>query len=184
MSDLTPIIGNNLAQLRRQKGLSLDKLADLSGVSKAMIGQIERGESNPTVNTLWRIASGLHVSFGKLIAENKPAAQLVRMSELKPVADADDGMTLMPVFSFDQNKGFEIFTVSLLPHCTHLSDPHVKGSEEYLLLTEGDLELVVGSEAYMLKQGDAIRYQADQPHNYYNSTDNIARFQIIIYYPQ
>lgn len=183
MSDLTPIIGNNLAELRRQKGLSLDKLADLSGVSKAMIGQIERGESNPTVNTLWKIASGLHVSFGKLISESKPVAELVRLSQLKPLKDDDDGMVLLPLFSFDQDKSFEIFTVSLSPQCTHLSDAHVKGSEEYLLLSEGDLELVIGSETYRLTKGDAIRYQADKPHIYRNSTDTIVRFQNIIYYP-
>ena len=182
MSDLTPIIGNNLAQLRRQKGLSLDKLSDLSGVSKAMIGQIERGESNPTVNTLWKIASGLHVSFGKLIADNKPVAEVVRMSQLKPLKDDNDGMILLPLFSFDQNKGFEIFSVSLSPNCTHLSDPHVEGSEEYLLLSAGSLELVTGSETYHLNQGDAIRFQADKPHIYRNITDQMLHFQIIIYY--
>jgi len=183
VSDLTPIIGNNLAQLRRQKELSLDKLADLSGVSKAMIGQIERGESNPTVNTLWKIASGLHVSFGKLIAESKPEVELVRMSQLKPLKDDDDGTALLPLFSFDQDKGFEIFSVSLSPQCTHLSDPHVKGAEEYVLLSEGNLELMVGLETYSLTQGDAIRYQADKAHTYRNLTDKIVRFQNIIYYP-
>lgn len=183
MSDLTPVIGGNIAHLRHQKGLSLDKLAVLSGVSKAMIGQIERGESNPTVNTLWKIASGLHVPFGQLIAENKPIAELVRISQLKPLKDDDDGMVLLPLFSFDQDKGFEIFTVSLSPQCTHLSDPHVKDSEEYLLLSEGNLELIVGLETYSLTQGDAIRYQADKPHTYRNLTDTIVRFQNIIYYP-
>lgn len=182
MNDLTPIIGSNLAQLRRQKGLTLDKLADLSGVSKAMIGQIERGESNPTVNTLWKIAAGLHVAFGKLIDARKPMAELVRLSELSPIKDDEDGMSLFLLFSFDQDKRFEIFSVSLAPQCTHLSDPHEAGSDEYTLLTEGTLEITVGPEIHRLTQGDAIRFQADKPHTYRNPTDNIARFQSILYY--
>lgn len=68
MNDLTAIIANNLAEIRHQRKLSLDKLSELSGVSKALLGQIERSESNPTVNTLWKIASGLQIPFNRLIA--------------------------------------------------------------------------------------------------------------------
>ena len=129
MTDLTPIIGNNLYQLRRQKSLSLDKLAELSGVSKAMIGQIERGESNPTVNTLWKIAAGLRVPFGKLIDTGKPTAEVVRFDELDPIKDDDNGTTLYMLFSANQENRFEIFSVILSPHCTHKADPHEEGSE-------------------------------------------------------
>ena len=182
MDDLTPIIGNNLAQLRRQRGLSLDKLADLSNVSKAMIGQIERGESNPTVNTLWKIAAGLRVPFGKLIDTGKPTTKLVYLNELDPIKDDENGMTLFLIFSFDQDKPFEIFTVELAPQYTHLSDPHEARSEEYLLLTEGALEITIENETHRLNAGDAIRFQADRPHTYRNPGDRVARFQNIIYY--
>lgn len=182
MTDLTPVIGSNLAQLRRQKGLTLDRLAELSGVSKTMIGQIERGESNPTVNTLWRIAAGLHVSFGKLIDTGRPATELVRFNELEPIRDDEDGMTLYHLFSFEQDKRFEIFSVILAPHSTHQSDPHEEGSEEYLLLNEGALEVTIGSETLSLASGDAARFEADKLHIYTNPTEQIVRFQNIIYY--
>lgn len=182
MSDLTSVIGYNLARIRKKKGLSLDKLAESSGVSKAMIGQIERGESNPTVNTLWRIATGLHVSFSELLTEEKSAVELVRFSELHAFSDSD-GITVYPLFAFDQDKRIEIFTITLAPNCCHLSDPHDEGSEEYLIISEGTLELVVGAENYKLGPGDAVRYRADKPHIYRNDTDEVVRFHNIIYYP-
>ena len=182
MTDLTPIIGNNLNQLRRQKALSLDKLAELSGVSKAMIGQIERGESNPTVNTLWKIAAGLRVPFGKLIDTGKPTAEIVRMADLEPIQDDDHGTTLYMLFSENQEKRFELFSVVLSPHGVHHADPHEEGSEEYLVLTDGNLDVAVGSETYSLNQGDAIRFQADRPHSYRNTTDREVRFQTILSY--
>lgn len=181
MYDLTPIIGENLAKLRRKKRLSLDKLSELSGISKAMIGQIERGESNPTVNTLWKIASGLRVSFGKLIDTNQPATELVRLNDITPIIDTD-GMTLVPLFSFDNDKGFEIFSVTMAPHSVHEAAGHVGGSEEYVLSFEGNLEVTMETETYTLAAGDAIRFKADQTHTYRNLSDKIVKFQTIIYY--
>ena len=60
-------IAKNLLKIRKEKGLSLEKTAELTGVSKAMLGQIERNESNPTVSTLWKIAKGLKISFSSLL---------------------------------------------------------------------------------------------------------------------
>ena len=71
MQNQTQTISKNLAKLRLQNRLSLDKLSERSGVSKAMLSQIERGESNPTVNTLWKIATGLRVSFYDLLQEDR-----------------------------------------------------------------------------------------------------------------
>ena len=64
---LNEIIAMNLKRLRAERGLSLGKLSELSGVSKVMLSQIEKGESSPTINTLWKIANGLQVSYTKLI---------------------------------------------------------------------------------------------------------------------
>jgi len=182
LDDLNAVISTNLAQLRRQKGLTLDKLADLSGVSKAMIGQIERSESNPTVNTLWKIASGLRVPFGKLIATNKLSTELVKMNQLEPISD-EDGMRLYTLFSGTKDNSFEIFSVTLAPHCVHSSDAHADDSEEYVLLTQGNLELVVDTEIYQLTAGDSIHFQCDRLHTYRNTTNQMACFQIIIYHP-
>ena len=79
--NLNEIIAVNLKRLRAERGFSLGKLSELSGVSKVMLSQIEKGESNPTINTLWKIAGGLQVSYTKLIDEQIDAPLLIRKEE-------------------------------------------------------------------------------------------------------
>ena len=67
-----PVVGANLRRLRNQRGLSLERLAQISGVSRAMLGQIELGQSAPTINVLWKIASALEVPFSALISRAGP----------------------------------------------------------------------------------------------------------------
>lgn len=62
METLNSIIGNKLKEIRNKRNLSLYDVSELTGVSKAMLGQIERGQSNPTISTLWKIATGI-ISF-------------------------------------------------------------------------------------------------------------------------
>ncbi len=65
--NLNDIISANLKKLRTDRNLSLGQLSELSGVSKVMLSQIDKGESNPTINTIWKIANGLQVTYTKLI---------------------------------------------------------------------------------------------------------------------
>src|SRR3954469_11741930 len=79
--DLTPVVGENLRRLRAQRGLSLEKLAQQSGVSRAMLGQIELGQSAPTINVLWKVASGLGVTFSALLTSQQRSGPLVLRAE-------------------------------------------------------------------------------------------------------
>jgi DNA-binding XRE family transcriptional regulator len=76
-TDLAPIVGSNLRRLRTRRGLSLEKLSQLSGVSRAMLGQIELGQSAPTINVLWKIARALEVTFSALISSRTQSGVLV-----------------------------------------------------------------------------------------------------------
>lgn len=57
MDNLIDIIGSNLANIRKERGLSLDQFANLTGVSKSMLSQIENGQKTPTVTVMWKIAN-------------------------------------------------------------------------------------------------------------------------------
>jgi transcriptional regulator with XRE-family HTH domain len=184
MESLSAVIGANLAEIRRKRGLSLDKVAELSGVSKAMVGQIERGESNPTVATLWKVALGLRISFSELITEKRTQVEVVHCDDIPPVVDDAAGVRIFPVFPFERDRHFEIFFVILDPSASHASDPHASHSEEYILLIEGAIEVTIGGDAYRLKAGDAIRCRADKPHFYRNLADRPVRFLNIVYYGQ
>ncbi|MEY8001976.1 helix-turn-helix domain-containing protein [Clostridium sp. Mt-5] len=182
MKDFNFIIGKNLNNIRKQKNLSLDKVALLTGVSKAMLAQIERGNSSPTVTTLWKIATGLNVSFSYFMEEKFSEVIYVTYNDIKPIIESDKKMRVYPLFPYDNKRRFEIFTIELQPRCNHESPPHNDGLEEYIIVNRGELEMIIGQDVYKLKCGDAIRYLANKPHCYRNTTNNTVSFQNIIYY--
>ena len=74
--DILTLLPARLKEARRAKGLSLEAVANLSGVSRSMVSQIERGESSPTISTLWNLTRALQVDFAGLLEENSAAAQI------------------------------------------------------------------------------------------------------------
>src|SRR5204862_7549168 len=89
-TDLAPVVGGNLRRLRTRRGLSLERLAQISGVSRAMLGQIELGQSAPTINALWKIARALEVTFAALMsARTQSSALVLRSAEAKILTSKD-----------------------------------------------------------------------------------------------
>lgn len=182
MKNLNLIIGNKLKDIRNKRNLSLDEVNKLTGVSKAMLGQIERGQSNPTVSTLWKIATGLKVSFSLFIDENQDDLKVICQNDIDPIIEDNNRMKLYPIFPFDANKGFEIFTIELEPGCNHISTPHNDDVEEYIIVTEGQIEININDKKFILQKGNSIRFMANKPHAYKNINQNKSVFQNIILY--
>jgi transcriptional regulator with XRE-family HTH domain len=182
MKDLNLIIGNKLKDIRNKRNLSLDEVARLTGVSKAMLGQIERGKSNPTVSTLWKIATGLKISFSLFIDEDQEDLKVIDQKDISPIIEDNNRMKLYPIFPFDANKGFEIFTIELEPGCNHISTPHNEGVEEYIIVTEGQIEININSKKFILEKGNSMRFMANSPHSYKNINQGRSVFQNIILY--
>ena len=95
--DMNLVIAANLKALRAAKQLSLGEAAERTGVSKSMLGQIERGESSPTISTLWKIATGLQVSFTSLMEQPEPQTQLIREADMQPLTGDEGRFLLYPV---------------------------------------------------------------------------------------
>jgi len=140
MKDFDLIIGKNLNNIRKQKNLSLDKVAKLTGVSKGMLAQIEKGISNPTITTLWKIATGLNTSFSYFMEEKCREILYVSYDDIKPIIDLDEKMRAYPLFPYDNSRKFEVFTIELEPGCNHQSLPHNEGTEESIIVTDGEME--------------------------------------------
>lgn len=182
MDSLNFLIGKKLKEIRNSRNLSLDEVSKLTNVSKAMLGQIERGQSNPTVSTLWKIATGLKVSFSIFIEENKDELMIVNKANIMPIIESDKKMRLYPIFPFDVNKGLEIFTIELESGCHHISTPHSDSVEEYIIVTEGQIVMNISGNDYILDKGKSIKFMANKPHEYKNITSNKSVFQNIIIY--
>ena len=90
MNSMNLIVARNIKRLREEKKLSMDELAKLSGVSKSMLAQVERGEGNPTLSTLWKLSNGMKVPFNALTVSPKASYEVVRTAEMQPILE-DDG---------------------------------------------------------------------------------------------
>lgn len=183
MEEIHIKIGKKLNKIRKNKGLSLDKVSEMTGVSKSMLGQIERGESIPTVTTLWKIATGLHLSFSTFVEEEQASVTIVSLENVKPVFGEDSSYRVYSMFPFDPQKKFEMYTIELDPGVSHLSLPHQDGVEEYIVVAKGTLEIVLNQQLYTVSEGNAIRFSAETNHTYRNRTEQLVRANLIIYYP-
>jgi transcriptional regulator with XRE-family HTH domain len=166
-SDLTPVVGANLRRLRGQRGLSLEKLSKASGVSRAMLGQIELGQSAPTINVLWKISSALGVPFSGLIsARQEGGLQVMRADAAKLLTSHDGAFSSRALFPFDSPRRVEFYQLTLRPGAVEKADPHNPGTVENLVVAQGSVEIEAGGKREVLGPGDAIVFEADVPHVY------------------
>ncbi|MDD3570215.1 MAG: XRE family transcriptional regulator [Lachnospiraceae bacterium] len=180
--DLNQMIAVNLKQLRRAKGFTLDDVAEATGVSKSMLGQIERGECGPSVATLWKICTGLRIPFTSLMTEESRTVDIVDNKETEPLTNEKDGFRLYPIFPAGLERQFEILYIEMDADTISSSSPHEKGTEEFVMVYEGVLEVCVGDKTYSVPEGHSIHYKADQPHSYANNGDNMVRTCMVIKY--
>lgn len=182
-ADLTPIVGANLRRLRVKRGLSLERLAKASGVSRAMLGQIELGHSTPTINVVWKIARALDVSFATLISERSATSTaLVPGDRAKLLTSRDGSFTSRALFPFDQPRNVEFYELNLAPHSVEAADPHPQGTTENLVVTSGKLELTVAAARHQLATGDAIFFEADVSHAYRNPGSSVLTMYLVMNY--
>jgi transcriptional regulator with XRE-family HTH domain len=182
-ADLTPIVGANLRRLRVKRGLSLERMAKASGVSRAMLGQIELGHSTPTINVVWKIARALDVSFSTLITESAVSrTALVLRERAKLLTSQDGSFTSRALFPFDQPRNVEFYELTLAPLSLEEADPHPAGTTENLVVTSGLLELTVDKTKHQLRQGDAIFFEADVAHSYRNAGSQTLTMYLVMSY--
>ena len=177
-------IGAQLKRVRQKAGWSLTKAAQETGVSKAMLGQIERSESSPTVSTLWKIATGfqkpLSVFVNGLLVENSDGKI---QKSFNSFSSHKHDLEAKLLFPFDPRFGFEMFLIKLKPEQTHLSEAHDKGVFEHVLVISGEMEVKIKGHWKKLSEGDVLRFSANQAHGYRNSNKKVtALFHNLIFY--
>lgn len=183
--DLAPTVGKNLRRLRTERGLSLEKLARASGVSRAMLGQMELGQSAPTINVLWKIARSLGVPFSALISSPQtPAVKVLRERDAKRLLSADGSFSSRALFPFDQPRRVELYELRLQVNGVEQAEAHAAGTLENLVVSKGTVEIVTAGETHRLSAGDAILFEADSPHEYRNAGNGEAVLYLVMTYAE
>jgi transcriptional regulator with XRE-family HTH domain len=184
VADLPLIVCRNLHRLRVRQGHSLERLAKQSGVSRAMLGQIETGKSVPMIGLLWKIATALGVPFANLIAAEDARGTLVLHRASAKLLSSNQGQfTLRALFPFESERQVEFYELRLAPLHRERADAHAPGTRENLVVARGTVEITSGSSRPVtLSEGDAILFEADVPHSYRNlGTEEAVLFLVMTY---
>lgn len=180
--DISLIIGENLRRLRLERNLSLGQLSALSGVSKVMLSQIEKGTSNPSVNTVWKIADALQLPYTALLERSVEGGTVVSAADI-PVQALDAGQgTLRCYYHHTQERSFELFQMTVAAGGSYVSEGHGERTDEYTLVTEGELRITLDDGGHTLRAGDAISFHSNRQHCYQNTGGGELKLLIINYY--
>ncbi len=183
MDTMNQIIAKNIKRLREEHKLSMEELARLSGVSKSMLAQIERGEGNPTISTLWKISNGMGVPFDALTVRPKNPYEIVKTAELQPLLEDDGRVKNYALFPDDENRRFAVYYLELDKGSYWASEPHLRGTTEFITLFAGSIEICTGGQRLAVEKGESIRFKADTAHSYRNTGDETAVLHMILFNP-
>ena len=143
-----------------------------------MLGQIELGQSTPTINIVWKIARALGLPFSALIAAPSAVpAKVLRAKKARILRSADGAFSSRALFPFDGRRTVEFYELRLAPQAVERAEAHAPGTVENLIVSSGSLEMVVGGDRHQLGAGDAIQFEADTAHEY----RNLGRTEAVLY---
>jgi transcriptional regulator with XRE-family HTH domain len=181
--EINQIIAENQKRLRTERNLSLGQLSAICDVSKVMLSQIEKGETNPTINTLWKIANGLKVPYTALLEQQAHDTSIVKKSEIAAQTGEDNHYRIYCYYPNTPHRNFELFQIELDAGHSYTSIGHSEKSQEYIMVLEGELSLTVNDKSYMLSPDDTINFIASAKHTYVSVGTEPLKAVIINFYP-
>lgn len=184
MTDEAPPLGPHIQQIRKRRRLTLEQLATLSGVSRSMLSQIERGQANPTFATLWNLTRSLNIDISELVggqtSNRSPTIDVVG-GHFVPEIRSEDGLCTLRILSPAQSAGrTEWYEILLEPGGALVSEPHARGAMEHVTVIDGELEVTSGDTQARVPATGVARYAADVSHALRNTADSVTRAFLVV----
>ncbi len=182
-SDINHQIATRVRQLRAERAMSLEALAERSGVSRSMISLIERGESSPTAVLLEKLAAGLDTTLATLFEPaSAPADPVARHGDQPVWRDPESGYVRRNVSPAGQQTPMQIVEVMFPPDAHVIYDSGGRQPTIYhqVWVLEGAIEVTVGDARHDLATGDCLAFVLDRPTAYRNRTRAPARYAVVI----
>jgi transcriptional regulator with XRE-family HTH domain len=175
-------LGGRVRDLRQRRGLTLEELAGLSGVSRAMISKLERGEKNPTLVVAARLAEGLGVTLSQLAGmEERREVVVVPRQRRMVMRDPETGFERQLLSPNFVGRGVEFIRNEIPENSTSGEfPPHRNGVEEHIVVERGNLRATLAGEEYLLAEGDALYFEADVPHRFDNAGEGTCSYYLVI----
>ena len=160
-------VAGNVRTLRMQAGLTLADLAAAAGLGKSTLAQLESGKANPSVETLWALATALRVPFARIVEEERPAMRVVRAVDVPAMHSAEAPGWAGRMLSASHARGtFDLYSLELDAGTIRNADPHHAGVVEHLVVVVGRLRVGPQTGPVELGPGDLVTFGADVPHVY------------------
>ena len=193
VQDVIRPVARNVKRLREQKNISLSALAATAAISKSTLFKLERGEGNPSIDTLWSIAQALSVPFAALfVEEDETLVQVLRFDDAPVIGrrgsrivknpSGEGGFVMRLALSRHERGELEGYWVDLDDGATRDARPHASGVIEHVFGIEGEIEIGVEDEVTTIQAGDRLSFPADRPHRY-SAVNGPARSLTLIDYP-
>lgn len=162
-----------VTQLRKARDLTLDKLAAISGVSRSMLSQIERGQANPTLAVTFRIAHAFGITIGELLDQPWAGStiEVVHGSDPANLFRSDEHCRIRTLSPLHMEKSVEFYELKLAPGGRLASPPHYQGTKELLTVSQGRARVNSGENQCDIDSGDCAHYRADLAHTIENISD-------------
>jgi transcriptional regulator with XRE-family HTH domain len=175
-------VADHLREQRKRRGMSLDQLAQLTGVSRAALSQIETRKTNPTIGVLWKIASGVGIAFSDLVGEAPAGLSVLRHGESQLLRSTGGKFDSRPLMRGAGIPKIEMYELRFAARSRHASEPHGRGTQEILVVLNGVMRMIVGEQSNDLGSGDSVVFDANKPHIYENPGSSEARCHNVIVY--
>lgn len=183
-NELSAAIGATVRAERQSRKWTLDRLAEVTGVSRRMLINVEQGAANPSVTTLLRISDALGIGLQALVAVSQTKrVKVVRSGEGAPLWTGPGGGRGVLLAGTTPPDVLELWDWTLAPGDRHDSEAHAPGTKEILQVREGSVTVQVADQMEVLTVDDAMSFASDVTHSYANNGDEPARFSLTVFEP-
>ena len=157
-------ISKALVRERQKRGLSLSELSRKAKIAKSTLSQLEAGNGNPSIETLWALCVALDIPFARLIEDKQDTVTLIRHGQGTQVSAEHADYLAFLLSSAPSDSRRDIYTVIAQPGRDRISEPHMQGVSEHIILMSGRALVGPLDNPVELHPGDYIHYPGDEPH--------------------
>jgi transcriptional regulator with XRE-family HTH domain len=174
-----------LATMRAERGWSLDQLADASGISRATLSRLERGQTSPTASLLGRLCTAYGRTMSRLLAETEAEGpQLLHAADQPVWTDPQTGFRRRLISPPTPGLEAELIEATLPVGADIAYDaPGIPGLEQHIWMLEGTLHLTVAAATHHLAEGDCLRFRLFGPTRFQAPGPNPARYILVVCRP-
>ncbi|WP_112324374.1 cupin domain-containing protein [Oceanibium sediminis] len=178
-------VGAHIRHLRQARSMSIKSLAERSGLSIALISQIERGISSASVRVLAKLADGLNVAISDMFEQGldhtTPDRVVARKQDHQRIDLNRTGISKELLTPFNTDPHLDIYLMTIEPDGSSSEEDFVHQGEEAGVVLEGGMELFVDGKRYVLGEGDSFRFASSRPHRYRNAGWKSAKIMWVNY---